>query len=95
MEAMEMEHFLPPEEIAERLTQMRRSKHEINNTDCTDKPEELVEDYSEDNVDEGAKPPHNVPDCLKDTAPGSQIARAQLIIDQLQCVYISYHTTSS
>ena len=59
MEAMEMEHFLPPEEIAERLTQMRRSKHEINNTDCTDKPEELVEDYSEDNADEGAKPPHN------------------------------------
>ena len=86
MEAMEMEHCFPPEEIAERLTQMRRSKHEINNTECTDKPEELVEDYSEDNADEEAKPTHNVPDCIKDTAPGSQIARAQLIIDKQQCV---------
>ena len=89
MKAMEMEHCLPPEEIAERLTQMRRSKHEINNTDYTYKPKELVEDYSEDSADEGAKPPHNIPDCLKDTAPGTQITRAQLIIDQQQCVHDS------
>ena len=67
MEAMELEHCFLPEEIAERLTQMCRSKHEINNTECTDKPEELVDVDSEDNTDEGVKPPHNVPDCLKDT----------------------------
>ena len=85
MEAMELEHCFPPEEIAERLTQICRSKHEINNTECTDKPEELVEDDNEDNTGEGVQPPHNVPD--KDTVPGSQIARAQLIIDQQQCVY--------
>ena len=85
MEAMEFEHCFPPEEIAERLTQICRSEHEINNTECTDKPEELVEDDNEDNTGEGVQPPHNVPD--KDTVPGSQIARAQLIIDQQQCVY--------
>lgn len=84
MAAMELEHCFPPEEIAEKLTQRCRSKHEINNTECTDKPEKLVEDDCEDNG-EGLQPPHNVPD--KDTVPGSEIARAQLIIDQQQCVY--------
>ena len=69
MEAMELEHCFLPEEIAERLTHMCRSKHEINNTECTDKPEELVEDDNEDNAGEGVQPPHNVPD--KDPVPES------------------------
>ena len=41
-------------------------------------------DDSEVNTDKGVKLMHNVPD---DTVPGSQIARAQLIIDKQQCVY--------
>ena len=53
MEAMDLEHCFPPQEIAERLTQMCRSKHESNDTECTDKPEELAEDESEENADEG------------------------------------------
>ena len=53
MEAMDLEHCFPPQEIAERLTQMCRSKHESNDTECTGKPEELAEDESEENADEG------------------------------------------
>ena len=72
MEAMELEHCFPPEEIAERLTQICRSKHEINNTECTDKPEELVEDDNEDNTGEGVQPPHNVPDRHSTRKPNCQ-----------------------
>ena len=82
MEAMELEHCFPLEEIAQRLTQNRS----IGKTECNDKPE-VAEDDSEDNIDERVKPTHNVPDCPTDTVPGSQIARAQLILDKQQCVY--------
>ena len=75
MEAMDLEHCFPPQEIAERLTQMCRSKHESNDTECTDKPEELAEDESEENADERVNPPHIVHEfpkiqCQQAKSPG-------------------------